>query len=302
MIHGLVVVDKEKGFSSHAVVAQIRGFLKTKRVGHFGTLDPAATGILLIGIGHATRLFNFYVHKEKTYSGIIRFGYATSTFDAEGAPVSEKMEIDLRNIDLLPILAQFTGALLQVPPIFSAKKLKGVPLYKYARKNIAVERKPNQIHIHSLNHRIIDPSALGFEAVTSSGTYIRSLAHDIGQKIGVGAFLEELKRERIGEFDIPRSHRIETIARHVADGRFDKVILPFESLLPEFSKIIVTAGGRRGVTNGVSLSAADVLKIIPAPDTEHFRIFDEEGHFLAIARKDRSMSFRPCIVFPDENS
>lgn len=302
MIHGLVVIDKEKGMSSHAVVEQVRRLLKIKRVGHFGTLDPAATGILLIGIGHATRLFNFYVRKEKLYTGTIKFGYATNTFDSEGVPQSETREIDLGTIDLNPILAEFTGSLLQVPPIFSAKKLKGVPLYKYARRNISVERKPNRVHIHSLTGRVIDPITLGFEAVTSSGAYIRSLAHDIGQKVGVGAYLEELRRERIGEFDLGRSCRLETIARRVDEGKFTEVITPFESLLPEFSKIIVSAGGRRGVINGMSLGAAEVLKIFPSADKEHFRIFDEEGHFLAIAQKDRSMSFRPCIVFPDEES
>ncbi len=302
MIHGLIVVHKEKGISSHAVVEQIRKLLGMQKAGHFGTLDPSATGIVLIALGHATRLFNFYVSKEKLYAGVIKFGYATTTYDAEGEPLGEAQAIDLRRIDIEALLEQFTGAQLQYPPPYSAKKFKGQPLYKYARRHHPVALKPSRIQIHELRSRIIDPTRLHFEARTSAGTYIRSLAHDIGQRVGVGAYLEELTRRRIGEFGQEQALPLETIRQHAQARRLDKFIIPIEAMLPELPKVIVSAGGQRSILNGMPLPPGDILKIYPSESREHFRIFSAEGKLLAIAKKNSSgVSFKPHIVFPEES-
>jgi tRNA pseudouridine55 synthase len=300
LIQGLIVLNKPGNITSHDAVDKIRTIFNMKKVGHFGTLDPLAEGILLIALGKATKFFDFYVKKRKLYSGIIKFGYATTTYDSEGAPVSEKKEIDLRKTDIKEILSGFTGKIAQVPPIYSAKKVKGKPLYKYARENIEVKIKPVNIEIFSLQGKVLGKDTLWFEALTSSGTYIRSLAHDIGQKTGVGAFLESLKRVKIGEFDIRDSVTLERLTEEVKSGNIPKVVTPIESLLPEFPKIIVNQGGRKAVLNGMPLEVKDIIKVLSTEKSEYFRLFDEEGKLLSISRKDvKLMRFNSFIVFSD---
>ncbi|MDD8013005.1 MAG: tRNA pseudouridine(55) synthase TruB [Acidobacteriota bacterium] len=302
MIHGLIAVDKEKGISSHDAVARVRRLLHTKKAGHFGTLDPNATGLLLIALGQATRFFDFYVKQEKLYSGLIRFGYATSTYDAEGSPLGEKRPCDLGSIDLEALLAGFRGPLLQTPPAFSAKKFKGRPLYTYARRQQPVSIAPVEVRIHELTGRAIAADTLEFRARTSSGTYIRSLAHDLGQKAGCGAFLLELKREMIGAFKLEQAVTLERLAELEAQGNALQAVIPIERLLEDYPKMIVNPAGRRCVSNGMALKASDVLKIIPAASNDFFRIFDDEGKLLAIAEKEpHAMNFRPYLVIPTDD-
>jgi tRNA pseudouridine55 synthase len=300
MIHGLIVINKEKGITSHTVVERIRRLFATKKAGHFGTLDPQATGLMLIALGQATRFFDFYVKQEKLYSGLIRFGFATTTYDSEGSPQTPKQSVDLFKIDLEVLLAQFRGAQMQLPPIFSAKKFKGKPLYKYARRHQEVPIKPVAVKIHQLTGRVIDNETMEFSALTSAGTYIRSLAHDLGQKVGVGAFLLELKRERIGAFTLQQALTLGEIETLAATGNALQAVIPIEMLLNEYPKMIVNPVGRRCICNGMSLKASDVLKIFPAASTDYFRIFDDEGKLLAIAEKEpQTMSFKSSLVFPE---
>jgi tRNA pseudouridine55 synthase len=302
MIHGLIVVNKDKGITSHTVVERIRRLFGTKKAGHFGTLDPQATGVMLVALGQATRFFDFYVKQEKLYTGLIRFGFATTTYDSEGSPQSAKQAIDLFQIDLEALLAQFRGAQMQLPPIFSAKKFKGKPLYKYARRNQAVDIKPASVNIHRLTGRVIDSETLEFAALTSAGTYIRSLAHDLGQKVGVGAYLLELKREMIGAFTLQQARTLGEIEALCAAGNALQAVIPIEMLLNEYPKMIVNPVGRRCICNGMALKASDVLKIFSAPNTAYFRIFDDEGKLLAIAEKEpQTMSFKSSLVFPESD-
>jgi tRNA pseudouridine55 synthase len=301
MIHGLIAVNKEKGLSSHAVVARVRRLFHTRKAGHFGTLDPAATGLLLVALGQATRFFDFYVKQDKLYSGLIRFGYATRTYDSEGEPLGAKQEVDLERIDLEALLAGFRGRQLQMPPAFSAKKFKGRPLYTYARREQPVRIAAAEITIHELTARVLDGETLEFRALTSSGTYIRSLAHDLGQAVGCGAYLMELKRERIGAFTLEQAVTLEQAEALADSGNSLQAVIPIEKLLEEYPKMIVNQAGRRCVSNGMALKASDVLKIFPAASTAFFRIFDDEGKLLAIARKEpQAMSFKPVLVIPEE--
>lgn len=300
MIHGLIVLNKPKNITSHDAVDKIRALFNIKKVGHFGTLDPLAEGVLLIAVGKATKFFDFYIKKKKLYSGTIRFGCATTTYDSEGEPISEKKEIDLKKIDIEKILSAFRGKISQTPPIYSAKKVKGKPLYKYAREKEDVKIKPVNIEIFTLQGKILEKDSLWFETLTSSGTYIRSLAHDIGQKAGSGAYLEELKRLKIGEFDIRNSVTLEELEDEVEAGNIAKVVGPIETLLPEFPKIIVSQGGRKAVLNGMPLEIKDIIKILSTEKSDYYRLFDEEGKLLTISQKDdKSMTFKPHIVFPD---
>ncbi len=305
-VHGLILVNKPSQITSYSIVDKVKKLFKIKKVGHFGTLDPEAKGLLLIGLGNATKFFDFYIKKKKIYSGQIAFGYATTTYDSEGEPLGEQEPIDLNKIDIAALLAGFTGKQMQIPPIYSAKKFKGRPLYKYARENKAGEIvvKPVEVEIFSLAGKVVDETALWFKAETSSGTYIRSLAHDMGQKLGVGAYLKELVREGVGEFHLDNAFTPAELTAHIETGDISKVVIPIEALLPEFPKIIVGPGGRQAVLNGMPLLPGDVTKIIhPKNQNEtgdHFRLFDDEGKLLAIARKDpKLMRFNPYIVFPN---
>ncbi|MCP4154076.1 MAG: tRNA pseudouridine(55) synthase TruB [bacterium] len=300
MIHGLIVVNKPLNITSHTVVDKIRKLLKIKKAGHFGTLDPLAEGLLLVGLGNATKFFNFYIKKKKLYSGKIKFGYATTTYDSEGTPLSEKKECDLLREDIPALLAKFTGKLQQMPPIYSAKKYKGQPLYKYARQNKESEVviKPADVEVYSLEGKIIDKETLWFEAQTSSGTYIRSLAHDIGQETGCGAYLSELKREAVGEFNLTKAFTLDELAACVENSELFKFVTPIEALLPEFPKIIVSPGGGNGILNGQPLLTGDIVKVMTTDSMEIFRLFDDEGKLLALARKDEKlMRFKPFTVF-----
>ena len=297
MISGMLVVDKTQAETSHDVVDKVRKCLRMKRVGHFGTLDPMAEGILLIGLGKATKFFDFYKEKEKLYVGKIIFGFATSTYDKEGTPIGEKKEIDLNTIDISALLQRFTGEIEQIPPMYSAKKYKGKPLYKYARANQTINVKPARVTIHALQGTILDKHTMEFEALTSSGTYIRSLAHDIGEAVGSGAYLDQLRRVRVGEFD----HRSAIASSKLTAGLDREELLsritPIEGLLPEFPKIIIGPAGKRGVANGRFLETKDIIKIIGSGEGTHFRLFDEEGNFLAVAKKDEALRrFNPTIV------
>ncbi|MCU0289196.1 MAG: tRNA pseudouridine(55) synthase TruB [Acidobacteria bacterium] len=302
MIHGLVLVDKSKNITSHAVVDEIRKIFKIKKVGHFGTLDPLAEGLLLIALGNATKFFNYYIGKKKRYTGLIKFGCATTTYDSEGECVGEKKEINLYQIDIPALMSRFTGKLMQAPPIYSAKKFKGKPFYKYARENKEeeVEIKPAAVEVYSLIGEVVDKETLRFEASTSSGTYVRSLAHDMGQDVGVGAYLEDLRREEIGEFHVKDAFNLAEIARCAEVNELTKVVIPIEMLLPEFPKIIVNQGGRFGILNGQPLLPRDILKVFPTGNAKvtNFRLFDDEGKLLAIVQKEeRVMRFKPLIVF-----
>ncbi len=196
MIHGLIAVNKEKGISSHALVARIRRLFDTKKAGHFGTLDPNATGLLLIALGQATRFFDFYVKQDKLYSGLIRFGYATSTYDSEGKPREAKQEVDLGKIDLEALLAGFRGEQMQLPPAFSAKKFKGKPLYSYARRQQEVPINAVAVSIHELTGaggRPRDPGIQGPDVVRDLHPLSGPRPRPKGRSRGIPAGIEKGK-------------------------------------------------------------------------------------------------------------
>jgi len=299
MINGMVLINKERGLTSHEVVKKTKYILKAKKAGHFGTLDPLAEGLLIIGLGDATKFFDFFVGRNKTYTGVIEFGYSTTTFDGEGEQVGEKKSIDLYNIDMKELISGFKGKILQYPPKYSAKKYKGIPLYKYARKDVEVKINPVEVEIFSLKIKILDKNKLEFIAVTSSGTYLRSLANDIGESAGTGAFLRKLNREAVGEFNLKDAVTLSDLEKQQEDGsEIQKGLIPIEMLLPEFPRIVVSQNGSEIVKNGAMLSLKDILEVSSGDDSTNYRIFDYDGHLISIAKKDSDMHrFKPFIVF-----
>ena len=215
-MNGVLIVDKPAGLTSHDVVSRARRILRERSIGHLGTLDPMATGVLPLVAGNLTRIAQFYTASEKTYEGTIRFGFSTDTYDAEGEPASEPQAVALRGEQIEAIAGNFRGIIVQTPPPFSAKKIKGVPAYKLARKQQPVTLEPVQIEIKEFAILAVEADRVRFRARVASGTYMRSVAHDMGRELGCGAHLESLRRTAVAEFTLEDAHTLEEIAAHVA--------------------------------------------------------------------------------------
>ena len=208
---GVLIVNKPAGITSHDLVARVRRILNEKSVGHLGTLDPSATGVLPLVVGRFTRLATFYSEADKRYEGVIHFGAATDTYDAEGEPLGPPQKASFGLEQLRDAAAKFVGKIQQAPPPFSAKKIAGVPAYKLARKKQDVELKSKDIEIKELEILAFDGDRARFEAWVSSGTYMRSLAHDLGRVLGCGAHLEELTRTAVREFTLNDARKLEEL-------------------------------------------------------------------------------------------
>ena len=221
-MNGVIIIDKPAAWTSHDVVNRVRRILQQRSVGHLGTLDPLATGVLPLVAGNLTRLAQFYTTSEKTYEGVIRFGFATNTYDADGEPVGEAQSVALSLEQLHKLAAGFKGVIEQVPPPFSAKKIHGVPAYKLARKQKEVVLSPVQVEIKEFNILAVEGDRARFRARVASGTYMRSVAHEMGRLLGSGAHLESLRRTAVAEFDITQAHPLEQIERQMNDGRLSE--------------------------------------------------------------------------------
>ena len=228
-MNGVIVIDKPAGWTSHDVVNRMRRILQQRSVGHLGTLDPLATGVLPLVTGSLTRLAQFYIASEKTYEGVIRFGFATDTYDADGEPLNELFpagsHVGTAALgcpaldDLQKLAAEFHGLISQIPPPFSAKKIHGVPAYKLARKQKEVILQPVQVEIKEFTITAVEADRAHFRAHVSSGTYMRSIAHEMGLRLGCGAHLESLRRTSVAEFDISQAHTIEEIEGQTIGGQ-----------------------------------------------------------------------------------
>src|SRR5688572_13908233 len=208
---GVVLVDKITGITSHDVVERFRRRAKIKKVGHTGTLDPMATGLLVLCVGKATRLQAYLMGMEKTYEGTIQFGWATDTYDATGTAAGEMNETSIEGIDLAPHVAKFAGEIEQMPPAFSAKKIDGVRAYELARKGEEVKLQPKRVTVYEFEIVEVSGSIAKFLVRSSAGTYMRSLAHDLGQSLGIPAHLKELRRTKIGNFDVAEALSFEKL-------------------------------------------------------------------------------------------
>src|SRR4051812_13433427 len=207
-MNGVLIIDKPAGMTSHDVVNRVRRILQERSVGHLGTLDPLATGVLPLVTGNLTRLAQFYGASEKTYEGVIRFGFATDTYDADGIPQGEVQPVQVLLEEIQRHAKPFNGIIEQLPPPFSAKKVKGVPAYRLAREHQEVALKPVQVEIKELEITAAGGDTASFRACVASGTYMRSVAHDLGQRMGCGAHLQSLRRTSLGEFKLDNAHTL----------------------------------------------------------------------------------------------
>lgn len=275
---GIAIIDKPEGWTSHDVVAKFRGIAKTKRVGHLGTLDPMATGVLPLAVGVATRLVKFYAKSEKLYEGGVRFGFATDTYDRTGTATSEAVPVAITEARLEEALAQLRGPILQKPPQYSAKKVGGVVAYKAARKGIEVELQPVEVDIHELTVLRFDGAHADLRIRCSAGTYVRSIAHDLGASLGCGAHLDSLRRLASGEFTIER-------ARPLSEA----TIVPLADLLPQFPMFHADEQTATYIRQGRTFVA-------PGIDADHIRALSEAGNLIAICDRSATGEYHPSVV------
>ena len=298
---GILIIDKPAGITSHDVVARVRRILKTKKVGHTGTLDPFATGVMVVVVGKATRLAQFLDKDEKEYEALVQFGFETDTGDKTGVRSAEcgmrTEEIDevLASADWETVFQPFRGNIEQVPPMYSAKKIDGKKLYEHARKGETVERKAIQIRISKLelvgDQELRTPhSALRISVACSAGTYIRTLAEDIGRAVGTGAHLEELRRMRAGRFDIGQSVTLDVLAE--SDDSAAR-LLPLEMAVSHLASISLNEDRAAKTRGGLSTRVHDT----EFTEGQRLRMLDESGTLLAIGvYDDAEKSVRPKVV------
>jgi len=293
-MNAVLIIDKPAGLTSHDVVNRVRRILNQRSVGHLGTLDPMATGVLPLVVGNLTRLAQFYTASEKCYEGTIRFGFATDTYDAEGEATSAPQEVHLKAEDLEPLCARFRGVVEQTPPPFSAKKINGVPAYKLARKKKDVELKPVQVEIKEFKIGEIQADRVGFSARVASGTYMRSVAHDLGQLLGCGAHLESLRRTAVAEFTLGDAHTLEQLAQAAGDrgagNLSDEIFVHPRKLLPQLPSVTTDEATAARIRAGRTVNLPDLSR------ARQVKVFSGQRELLAIATRVAGSLFHPKIV------
>ena len=288
-MNGLLIIDKPTGMTSHDVVSVVRRATGERSVGHLGTLDPMATGVLPLLLGRYTRLAQFFSDSDKHYTGTIRFGFATDTFDAEGEPQSGPAPLTLTLDELRSLAARFHGTMDQVPPVYSAKKIGGVPAHKLARAGKEVPVKPARITIHSFTLDSVEGEVASFTMHVSAGGYVRSVAHELGQLAGCGAHLASLRRTQAGPFTLGHSLGVEEL-KALEAGEIEARLPHPRGMLPELPSVVVdelTAGRiRNGMqVNVQELSSAPLIKVFSGP-----------RDLLCIARRIAGTLVQPVVV------
>ena len=289
--HGLAVVDKAGGWTSHDVVAKARGQLGTRKVGHSGTLDPDATGVLLLGVGKVTRLLKYLGYPEKTYTGVIVLGTATSTLDASGE-VTGSWDMDgVRLDDVQEQAARLTGDILQIPPMVSAVQIGGRRLHELAREGIEVERKARPVTVHRFTvGEATAPGRFPIEVTCSSGTYIRSLAADVGTALGGGAHLCDLRRTAIGSFTAAQGVPIEALGP-------EHLLTPAQAM-GNLNAITIAGDVVTAVSHGKQLP----LDVLGASGLGPWAVLDEAGELLAVYEPHRTGTAKPSVVLQPASS
>jgi tRNA pseudouridine55 synthase len=311
-MNAVLIIDKPAGLTSHDVVNRARRILRERSIGHLGTLDPMATGVLPLVTGNLTRLAQFYTSSEKIYEGTVRFGFATDTYDADGDPTTTPQEVTLSGQEIETMAARFRGVIEQTPPPFSAKKIKGVPAYKLARQQKEVVLKPVQVEIKEFEILAVEKDRVRFRARVASGTYMRSVAHEMGRELACGAHLESLRRTAVAEFTLEDAHTLEEVANlchpdrslSIPQGETNEVEGPGvpdspsldalcvhpRELLPLFPSVTADEVTVALIRNGRTVNLPDVSR------ARLIKVFSSQRDLIAIATRIAGTLFHPKIV------
>src|ERR1700730_6714980 len=295
-MNGVLIIDKPAGLTSHDVVNLVRRILGQHSVGHLGTVYPPATGCLPLVTGSLTRLAQFYTRSQKTYEGVVRFGFATDTYDADGEPCSTARSVDLQLHQVSDVAGRFRGVIEQMPPPFSAKKVHGVPAYKLARKKKEVELKPVQVELKEFEILSVEGDRASFRARVSSGTYMRSVAHEMGQQLSCGAHLGAVGRTAVAEFNISDAHSVEQVQQAAQSGSLEEMFVHPRRLLPDFTAVTADEENAARIHTGraVNLPELSQARIV--------KVFRAQKELIAIATRVAGTLFHPSIVFSSEVS
>jgi tRNA pseudouridine55 synthase len=309
---GALVINKPAGRTSHDVVEAVRRLLGFRQIGHLGTLDPIATGVLVLLLGRATRLAQFYAARRKRYESLFRFGFATDTYDADGTPAGPDTAPQLDRAELERLVAHLTGRFPQMPPPFSAKKIHGRPAHELARKRQPVELKPVEVEVFEFRLLELAGSTARFAVECGSGTYIRALAHQMGIDLGCGAHLAEITRTAVGEFTLDQAISLPELENAVRAGKTADCIVPLARLLPELPRVNVLPIVERRVRHGskfqISLAQIQPGRVetpqgapaqLDAGDWKpgRLRVFNQQDQLIAIAEAVVPRTYQPVLVF-----
>jgi tRNA pseudouridine55 synthase len=310
-LDGALVINKPRGKTSHDVVEAVRHLVGFRQIGHLGTLDPIATGVLVLLLGRATRLAQFYSGRRKRYTCAVRFGFATDTYDADGEPQGPDLAPALDRAALEGFAKKFLGRIEQVPPPFSAKKIHGHPAHELARKKKPVELKPVEVAVYEFRLTGIEGSLARFSVECGAGTYIRSLAHELGKLEGSGAHLAEIVRTAVGEFTLDRAITLEELADAVRSGRLSESVIRLEGLLLELPRVtvlpILEQRVRHGAKFNIPLAQIQPGQVIAAQNAPaeldsgewkpaRLRVFNGEDRLIAIAQALVPRTYQPVVV------
>jgi tRNA pseudouridine55 synthase len=301
-VNGVLIIDKPAGITSHDVVARVRKILHQRQVGHFGTLDPFATGVLPVSAGKATRFAQFYLKSRKAYEGTIRFGFSTDTYDATGKPTSEAVASAPDASVLEEHFRALAGRLLQTPPPYSAKRVGGVRAYQLARQHKPVDLTPVEVEIYALELLSLQGDHVRFAVECSGGTYVRSLAHDLGQKLGCGAHLAGLRRTAVAEFTEGRLVTLDHLQEAVERDDLASCIVRLEALLPDCPELVVRGREETSVRHGHTFELAQALRPgrgqAPghAPAAALLKILGPERRLIAVAKHVSGAVYHPDLV------
>jgi tRNA pseudouridine55 synthase len=292
-LDGVVIVDKPERWTSHDVVSRMRGIFGTRRAGHLGTLDPIATGVLPVMIGQATRLARFFEKADKSYEAVVRFGFATTTYDRAGEPCGPVTEPSITAEQIEACLGSMRGRIEQIPPPVSAKKIGGVPAYKLARRNAPVDLAPVSVSVYELTLLGLEGTRARLRIRCSAGTYVRAIAHRLGLLLGCGAHVDSLVRTASGAFDIGRAFTLDRLQALKDAGRLAEALIPAAALLPEFPVVLVDEGTAAHIRQGRDFSVSAFRVDAGA---EHVKAVGQDGRLVAIGRIALPHVYHPVVV------
>lgn len=297
MLNGIIIVNKEKGFTSHDAVAKLRGILKQKKIGHTGTLDPQAEGVLPVCLGNATKLCDILTDKKKEYVAELLLGVVTDTQDTTGTVLKE-MPVNLKEAQVRAVIASFEGKSMQIPPMYSALKVNGKKLYELAREGKEIERAPRPIEIFELEILSVDLPKIRIRVLCSKGTYIRTLCADIGEKLGCGGCMKSLLRTRVEHFALEDAHTLSQIEKIRNEGQLSSLIIPVDEIFSDLKKVHIMAEYAMFVENGNTCSPSALQEDLKAQDGERFLMYHSNGNFYGIYEyAEREELLKPYKMF-----